>query len=138
MYDQGMLSFMTRGLPATRHVARTLGTWQVTSETISTEAGDEAGRGERDHLLTRHQDTWPPSVRRAEGESFVTLSYCVFTPLSASCLSLSPSRSLSPPPRHPHPHRHRARHVARALGFHAPGDREHALGAFPGGQARSE
>ena len=29
MYDQGTLSLMTRGLPATRHVARTLDTWQL-------------------------------------------------------------------------------------------------------------
>ena len=38
VYDQVTLSWMPRGLPATRHIARTLDTWQR-----QTVAGDEAG-----------------------------------------------------------------------------------------------
>ena len=36
MYDQGTLSLMTRGLPATRHIARTLDTWQTARHVVDT------------------------------------------------------------------------------------------------------
>ena len=75
MYDQVMLSLMTRGLPATRHVARTLDTWQR-----QTVAGDEAGACRVPSCMpgghVTPQPVWPLSVRRAEGEAFVPLSYC--------------------------------------------------------------
>ena len=51
MYDQGTLSLMTRGLPATRHVARTLDTWQLPRQ-VTTEARHVA------------DDTWQTSGSR--------------------------------------------------------------------------
>ena len=152
MYDQVTLSLMTRGLPATRHIARTLDTWQSSPDTWQT------ARHVVDTWHVDVDDTWQDVARegslgrvcREAHEALVEGDLTPYpcrspTPSSTRCLCggcascLSPSLPLSlAPPLPPHPHRHRAQHVARALGFHAPGDREHGLGAFPGGQARSD
>ena len=87
VYDQITLSWMPRCLPAARHIARTLGTRGerlgragrgTRGERDTWQAGERASApGRRDRHVT------PPSVRRAEGEAFVPLSYCV-------CIALLP------------------------------------------------
>ena len=62
MYDQGTLSCMTRGLPATRHIARTLDTWQLPRQVTT--------RGRRhvaDVWLPVLDDTWQTSPARSLG-----------------------------------------------------------------------
>jgi hypothetical protein len=136
-YDQNSFSLMPRAAPAAlgiSHGHRRGVPGLVTRRTRhAPEPGSSAAGAARGPRGRRFD---PPPLSITCPTPATTL--CAGAPLSLS-LSLSPlSRlSLSPEP-HPQRHQHRAQHVTRTLGFHALGDREHCLGAFPGAQRRSE
>ena len=76
-------------------------------------SGDEADRGSP----WQAGDVAPMSVRRAEGESFVPLSYCLFTPLLLADPGGSPFTTPPPPP---HVHGRQAQQGARSLDAAGP------------------
>jgi len=116
VYDQGMLSVMTRGLPATRHIARTLDTWQLPRQVTTRGrrlapgrtwqtghvAGDVAGLDAPHGDVARSGHVPPCQYGEPKARSAGPLSYRFFPPLliypdQGGRHALPPAPSHSPP-----------------------------------------